>query len=148
MALTNVEMYLDRYENGSGMVPGFTNSLRTRPLVISKLISYIHERSVTVQSKRLLEEFRTFVWKNGKAQSMDGYNDDLVMSFGFAMFLRDTSLRFKQTGIDLARASLNSISSGYMPVMSSNYSPHNVHNDPWTMDDGMGGKENLNWLIG
>jgi hypothetical protein len=70
------------------------------------------------------------------------------MSFGFAMFLRDTSLRFKQTGIDLARASLNSISSGYMPVMSSNYSPHNVHNDPWTMDDGMGGKENLNWLIG
>ena len=147
-ALTNVEMYLDRYENGNGMVPGFTNSLRTRPLVISKLISYIHERSVTIQSKRLLEEFRTFIWKNGKAQSMDGYNDDLVLSFGFAMFLRDTSLRFKQTGIDLARASLNSISSGYMPVMSNNHTPHNVHNDPWTMDDGMGGKENLNWLIG
>jgi hypothetical protein len=95
----------------------------------------------------MLEELRTFIWKNGKAQAMDGYNDDLVMSFGFAMFLRDTSLRFKQTGIDLARASLNSISSGYMPVVSSN-NPHNVHNDPWTMDDGAGGKENLGWLIG
>ncbi len=34
-------------------------------------------------------------------------NDDLVMSFGIGMFLRDTSLKFQQQGLDMTRAALN-----------------------------------------
>ena len=67
-ALTNVEMYLNKFDSGQGMVPGFSTTLRTRPLVIGKMISYLHEKSVTIQSKRTLEELRTFICKHGKAQ--------------------------------------------------------------------------------
>ncbi len=38
---------------------------------------------------------KVFVWKNGKAEAQSGYNDDLVMSFGTAMYIRDTALKFK-----------------------------------------------------
>lgn len=35
---------------------------------------------------------RVFIWKNGKAQAQAGYNDDLVMSFGIGLYVRDTLL--------------------------------------------------------
>ncbi len=69
IGLGNVEQYLTKFENGQGMVPGFTTSVKTRPLVISKMVSYIHEKACVIQSKRTLEELRTFVWKNGKART-------------------------------------------------------------------------------
>ena len=102
------ENQLARMENGQGMLPGFTTSMKTRPLCVSKLVSYLQERSVVFQSRRLMDELRVFVWKNGKAQSQSGYNDDLVMSFSIGLFLRDTALRFRQQGLDLTRATLGS----------------------------------------
>jgi hypothetical protein len=36
------------------MTPGFTMSLRTRPLVVNKFREYVGDRSVTIRSKRLL----------------------------------------------------------------------------------------------
>jgi hypothetical protein len=30
---------------------------------------------------------KVFIWKNGKAEAQSGYNDDLVMSFGTAMYV-------------------------------------------------------------
>ena len=58
--------------------------------------------SVTIRSKRLLEEMKVFVWKNGRPEAQTGYNDDLVMSFGIGMFLRDTSLKFQQQSLDMS----------------------------------------------
>jgi hypothetical protein len=146
-ALSNADQYLNKYENGNAMVPGFTTSLKTRPLVISKMVSYIHEKSVIIQSKRLIEELRTFVWKNGKAQALGGYNDDLVMAFGIAMFLRDTALHFRQQGVDMARAALGGIH-------STNYQAPNIYTNsnrvknPYEMENPYGGKEDISWLLG
>jgi hypothetical protein len=135
--------------NDSNLVPGFTNSTKTRPLVIAKLEAYMRDRACIIQSRRSLEELRTFVWKNGKAQANDGYNDDLIMAFGIGMFLRDTALKFSQTGMDLTRASLGGIGRiSYNTGASSFYSPHNPTPDnPWKMDDGRGGMEDISWLI-
>jgi hypothetical protein len=111
------------------------------------MVSYIHEKSVTIQSKRLLEELRTFIWKNGKAQALSGYNDDLVMSFGIAMFLRDTALHFRQQGVDMARASLGGIH-------STNYQAPNIYTNsnriknPYEMENPYGDKEDISWLLG
>ena len=146
-ALSNADQYLNKYENGNAMVPGFTTSLKTRPLVISKMVSYIHEKSVIIQSKRLIEELRTFVWKNGKAQALGGYNDDLVMAFGIAMFLRDTALHFRQQGVDMARAALGGIH-------STNYQAPNIYQggkpniNPYEMENPYGDKEDISWLLG
>lgn len=146
-ALVNVEMYLNKYESGEGMVPGFTTSQRTRPLVIAKMISYIHDKSVTIQSKRTMEELRTFVWKNGKAQAQDGYNDDLVMSLGIGLFLRDTSLKYKQTGDQLARAAVEGIGKINPTIINGNYNGLNTFNNPYQMNDNYGNAIDLNWLI-
>ena len=147
VAMTNVEMYLNRFDRDEGMVPGFTNSLKTRPLVISKMVSYIHEKSCTIQSKRTLEELRTFVWKHGKAQALDGYNDDLVMSLGIGLFLRDTALRYRQTGMDLARVSVaGMMKTGYSDNTVYQPTANGYYISPWQMDTGQG-TEDLDWLI-
>lgn len=146
IALTNVEMYLSRFDRGDGMVPGFSTTQRTRPLVISKFTSYIHDKSLIIQSKRTHEEMKTFVWKAGKAQAQEGYNDDLVMPLAIGTFLRDTALRFRQTGIDLAKASLDGITRVtrdteiYLPDR-----PITVH--PWKMQDLHGNANDLTWLL-
>ena len=48
---------------------------------------------------RLINEFKTFVWNNWKAEAMRGYNDDLVMACAIASWIRETALvaNYKQT---------------------------------------------------
>jgi hypothetical protein len=144
----NLENYIDRMNN-SNNVPGFTNSQKTRPLVVSKLEGYMRERVCIIQSRRTLEELRTFVWKNGKAQALDGYNDDLVMALGIGLFLRDTALRFQQIGLDLTRASLGGINrNSYLPSPSMNMpNNYNGYVNPWKMDVGNNQQEDISWLV-
>ena len=65
-------------------------------MVIGKFQEYIGDKGVTIQSKRLIEEMKTFIWRNGRPEAQSGYNDDLVMSFSIAMYIRDTAFKFKQ----------------------------------------------------
>ena len=136
------ESYLRVFEGSSDMTPGFTMSLRTRPLVVNKFREYVGDRSVTIRSKRLLEEMKVFVWKNGRPEAQTGYNDDLVMAFGIGMFLRDTSLKFQQMSHDMTRAALGSMSkSNYI----GGYNGQNAQN-PYTIKT-EGGFEDIKWLL-
>jgi len=139
-----IDSFFDQYSDTSKMTPGFTMSLRTRPLVINKFREYIGDRSVTIQSKRLLEEMKVFIWKNGRAEAQSGYNDDLVMSFGIGMFLRDTSLKFRQQNLDATRAALNNFKSNN--PLSGVYSPSINGGNPYNMDVN-GGQESIKWLL-
>jgi len=116
--LVTADSYFNRYEYGNNLTPGFTMSLKTRPLVVNKFREYVGDQSVIIQSKRLLEEMKVFIWRNGRPEAQPGYNDDLVMSFGMGMFLRDTSLKFQQQGLDMTRATLNGITSN-KPINNS-----------------------------
>ena len=107
--MESVESYMHKFERDK-LVPGFTMSARTRPLVVAKMIEYVRDKSVTIQSKRLMAEMRVFIWKNGKAQAQDRYNDDLIISCATALYVRDTALRLRQQGMDLTRAQLSSFS--------------------------------------
>jgi len=138
------ESYLRVYEGNSEMVPGFTMSMRTRPLCINKMREFIGDRSVTIRSKRLLEEMKVFIWKNGRPEAQSGYNDDLVMPFGVGMFLRDTSLKFQQQSLDMTRAALGSIKTN--PVNWSGGYSSNTSDNPYTQE--IGGKhESIKWLL-
>ncbi|MDB4343404.1 terminase family protein [bacterium] len=131
--------------NMSNMVPGFTTSMKTRPLIIQKLESYLRERSMIIQSKRSIEEMKTFIWRNNRAEAQSGYNDDLVMSLGIGLYVRDTALRLQQSGIDLTRASLNNI--GRSQHSSGLYSPNETKsNDQWDWNVG-DDNEGLTWLL-
>ena len=138
------ESYLRQYEGNSEMVPGFTMSMRTRPLCINKMREFIGDKSVTIRSKRLLEEMKVFIWRNGRPEAQRGYNDDLVMSFGIGMFLRDTSLKFQQESVDRARAALGAVKSN-STTWSGGYSTNSVEN-PYKMDVG-GKNESIKWLL-
>jgi len=140
----NAESYLEKLDDPSKLVPGFTMNLRTRPLVINKFREYIGDKSVIIQSKRLVEEMKVFVWKNGKAEAQQGYNDDLVMSFGTAMYVRDTALKFKSQGMDLTRAMLSNISAP-KPNFNGAYAPSS-YNNPYTINYGHG-QEDIRWLL-
>jgi len=128
----------------SKMVAGFTMSSRTRPMVIGKLQEYIADQGVTIQSKRLIEEMKVFVWRNGKAEAQSGYNDDLVMSMGIAMYVRDTALKYKQRGIDVTKQALNNMKVNRTPYQGGYFSsgtdnPYHIN----TPD----GKEDISWLF-
>ena len=138
------DSYLKVFEGNSDMTPGFTMSLRTRPLVVNKFREYVGDRSVTIHSKRLLEEMKVFIWKNGRPEAQTGYNDDLVMSFGISMFLRDTSLKFQQHSQDMTRASLGNFSKGNTPFKGA-YGVNNIPN-PYSMET-KDGEENIKWLL-
>ena len=142
---SNVNSYFDKYQDTTKLVPGFTMSSRTRPMVIGKFQEYLSDKGVTIQSKRLIEEMKTFIWKNGKPEAQSGYNDDLVMAFGISMYIRDTALKFRQRGIDITKSSLNNMSVNRTPYQGSYGGTSQVRN-PYNLDTEHG-KENINWLL-
>jgi len=141
--ISTSDTYINKYEDHSKMVPGFTMSLRTRPLVINKGREYFGDHSVIIRSKRLIEEMKVFIWKNGRAEAQTGYNDDLVMSYSMGMYLRDTALKNKAQGIELTRAALNNISrpSQYQGA----YFASGMDN-PYSMKTN-DGNEDISWLL-
>jgi len=142
----NVNSYFDKYQDHSKMVPGFTMSSRTRPMVIGKFQEYISDKGVTIQSKRLVEEMKTFIWRNGRPEAQSGYNDDLVMSFSIAMYIRDTALKFRQRGIDLTKQSLNNMTVNRTPYQGSYGGGYGKVKNPYQIDT-PDGKEDISWLL-
>ena len=129
-----------------GMVAGFSTTSKTRPLIISKLDEYMREKSVTIRSSRLIDELFTFIWKGNRAEAMQGYNDDLTMSLGIGLWVRDTALRLRQEGIDLTKKAIGGIGSSNFDAVGFGGNRYNDGN-PWEMDTGTGQKEDLTWLI-
>jgi hypothetical protein len=141
--------YIDKYNKVDGLVPGFSTTEKTRPLVIERMRDFIENKLVNIKSLRLLEELRVFIWKNGKAQAMSGYNDDLVMPFAIGMYLRETSLRYRKTAENLTYAALNSFTKTQDNSIS--YNANNQYNqNPWNMSyHTTQGEvnEDLTWLL-
>ena len=137
---TQKQMTNKIYSQEKQMVPGFTMSMKTRPLVIAKLEEFFREKSVKVSSSRLIDELFVFIYNNNKAEAMSGYNDDLVISFGIALWIRDTALRLRSEGIELQKKTISSIG-----LDKAIYTP-NTENEHWSWDV-KDKKEDLTWLI-
>ena len=123
------------------MVPGFSTTSKTRPLIVAKLEEMFREESVVVHSQRLIDELFVFIYNGNRAEAMTGYNDDLVMSFAIALWVRDTALRLRSEGIELSKKAIQGI--GHNPGV---YTSNTETNDSWEMDV-KGEKEDLTWLI-
>ena len=125
------------------MVPGFSTTSKTRPLIISKLDEYFKEKSCIIRSTRLIDELFTFIFLNGRAEAMRGYNDDLTMSFAIALWVRDTALRLRQEGIDLTKMAVAGITAN---TYEGVYSPSNMDENPWKMRVGDTFEDLSQWL--
>ena len=142
------ELNIDKWMAKMGTeqtVPGFTMSVKTRPLVISKMEAYIRDRHFIFHSKRLLEELRVFIWMNGKPQAQNGYNDDLVMASGIGLFIRDTGIKFNQQGMDITRKSIDNISSTRLGYNNMASMPNGVAN-PYQIETPYG-TEDITWIL-
>ena len=133
------------YREERQMVPGFTMSMKTRPLVIAKLEEFFREKAVHVQSHRLIDELFVFIYNGQKAEAMRGYNDDLVMSFAIGLWIRETALRLRAEGIELSKRTLSNVN-----AHQGLYTPEENKNDSWIWETGAGPKkqkESLEWLL-
>jgi hypothetical protein len=87
---------------------------------------------------------KVFIWRNGRAEAQSGYNDDLVMSYSIAMYVRDTALKNKQQGIELTKAAINNIS---RPSQQQGAYFASGNDNPYSMIVGNNQSEDISWLL-
>jgi hypothetical protein len=92
-------------------VPGF-NVNGVRLPMIANLEKMLRENTIKVKSRRLVSEMKTFVYKNGRPDHMDGYHDDLLMSLGMCLWVLEYSFKNLQKANTQNKAILNSWTTG------------------------------------
>ena len=134
------------------MVPGFSTTMKTKPLIIAKMEEYTREKLVKINSNRLIDELFVYIYNNSKTEAMDGYNDDLVMSYALALWVRDTALRIQTDKNNQQWALMNSLldKNGNRPDYSVGFQAGNLNHpskNPYEMEIGNKEKEDLTWLL-
>jgi len=113
--------------NDSTTIPGITTSVKTRPLMIAKLEEYIRNKALKTNSYRFVEEIKTFIWDNGKPQAQKGRNDDLVMAYAIACWVRDTALLKGEQEVKYKRSLLSNIIVSRKNLDTTLPEQHNYH---------------------
>ena len=110
-SIKSTHEYVDQViaETHNSAVPGFTTSLKTRPIIIAKMEEFIRNNLIKILSPRVYIEMKTFIWANGRPQAMRGYNDDLIMALSIGCWVRDTAFEGKKRETEYKEAMLNSI---------------------------------------
>ena len=138
--------YTNRYrQTDRNKIPGFTTTVKTKPLVVAKMEEYTREKMVNLKSTRLIDELFVFIYKNSKMEALEGYNDDLVMSYSILLWIRDTAIRIQSERNEFQSSLVGSIGNlnERIPIMT----PNRPKENPWEMDI-KGEKEDLTWLLG
>ena len=103
----------------SNVIPGFTTSSKTRPLIVAKMEEFMRNKLITINSNRLLTEMKTFIWYHGRPQAMRSYNDDLVMSFAIGCWVRDTVIVESQKNVEYSKSFLTAISTAKTSISTT-----------------------------
>jgi len=130
-----------------GGVAGFTMSMKTRPLVIAKFEEFVRNKLITINSVRLANEVKTFVWYNGRPQAMRSYNDDLVIAACIGCWVRGTALTANQREADYKKALLTSISVSSTKLNTKIQGQHGFKGNPTSFKGTDGKTHDLNWII-
>jgi len=103
----------------SNVIPGFTTSSKTRPLIVAKMEEFMRNKLITISSTRLLSEMKTFIWHHGRPQAMRSYNDDLVMSFAIGCWVRDTVIVESQKNVEYSKSFVSAISTAKTAISTT-----------------------------
>ena len=108
---------------------------------------YFRERECRFKSVRMYNELLNFVWKSGKAQSQQGYNDDLVMAWAIGLWTRDHAIKLRQQGISLNKSAISNLTmtKAAPQIITTSLQQAN----PWKMrlPNNSNTHENLDWLL-
>jgi hypothetical protein len=131
-------------------IPGFQTTSKTRPMVIARFEEAIRTGDVIIHSHRLISEIGTFIWKNGKAQAMLNYNDDLIIAMGIGLYVLATDLKALAGFKAINEAMLDSFRSESRMVSNNDSEIFNTtDNNRGLMSyiDEMGNVQDLSWLM-
>lgn len=85
----NFSVSLYKQHIGEQIKTGLGTDIKTRPLMIDALYSYVSQYPQMVKSKRLaLELIGLVTKKNGKVEADDNSNDDLAITLSFCAYVR------------------------------------------------------------
>lgn len=79
--------------NNRSAKPGFHTTGTSRPAMLQTLEEYIRLKKITVHSKRLYDEFTTFIWHGQRAEATRGTSDDLILALSIGVFVKDRVFR-------------------------------------------------------
>lgn len=99
----------ENFSSYTNTVPGFSTSMKTRPLIIAKFDEYARNKAITIRSSRLLNELDTFLWVNGRPEAQKNYNDDLIMAAAIACWVRDTAIINTERNTEYTKALLGAM---------------------------------------
>lgn len=100
-----------KVEKGEG-IPGFQTTAKTRPSVVNAIRQVFRETDAVINSIRLVDEMQTFIRntkKGGREEAEQGYNDDLVMAYGIALYIRQTEYYNVLNAKDMYKSMLEAI---------------------------------------
>lgn len=141
--------YLNKYfdKNKEDMVCGFTNSTKTRPVILSAMQQAFLDKTFRIQSIRTANELGSFIWKNGKAQAANGRHDDLVIPIAIGIYLRDTAINYQTQGMDMQRAVLGGIKRNAIANATYRPSSFNGSNPYEWANPHTGITEDISWVL-
>ena len=108
-------------------VAGF-NINGSRLQLISNLEIAIRTNTIKINSIRLIHEMKTFIYKNGRPDHMEGYHDDCLMSLGMALWILESSFK----SLKKAKEQTKAILAGWTVGGSDSYGSTITVTDPAT----------------
>jgi hypothetical protein len=88
-------------------IPGF-HATSVRLPMISNLEYKIRTNGVKIRSSRMISEMKTFIYKNGRPDHMEGYHDDLLMAMAMCLWVIEHSFKNLERLEKQTKAILNS----------------------------------------
>lgn len=90
-------------------IPGFQTSRKNRVLLVKSIIEHMRENSLILHSRRLMAEFQTFIMNGDKPEHEPGFNDDLIMALGIALYIRDTEFENVTASTEMYKSMLSAM---------------------------------------
>jgi hypothetical protein len=98
---------LGKYKKFDNKVPGF-NVGANRLNMVAEFERCVRQNELIIRSSRLISEMKTFVYRNGRPDHMEGYHDDLLMGMAMCLWILQTSFKNLEKVNEQTKALLNS----------------------------------------
>lgn len=124
--------YVDMYNSvqSAQALPGYRVTSANRNAMLSKMEQYIRNRTLILRSKRLLDEFRSFIWKGFRPDSVGAAHDDLIMALAGGVWVSEEGFMGQSNAGDISTALVNTMSHASTPVShfsSFNHSQNDMY---------------------
>ena len=94
-------------KKNNNKTPGF-KSTQCRDQLVNNLVANIRDEVFTIKSKRLITEFETWVWLNGRADHMKGKHDDIITALMVGLTIIKFFFNNIEQSKEVAKKSINS----------------------------------------